>query len=50
MKDYYIYNDIEEKRYEDKVHVGEICKKFGGGGHAGAAGFRTKKLPFVPKR
>ena len=36
--------------YSDKVHVGEICKKFGGGGHAGAAGFRTKKLPFVLKR
>ena len=30
----------------DDVHCGEICKKFGGGGHKGAAGFVCKELPF----
>ena len=28
----------------DNVHCGEIAKKFGGGGHKGAAGFETKNL------
>jgi len=27
------------------VDVSEICKSFGGGGHAGAAGFTSKELP-----
>jgi oligoribonuclease NrnB/cAMP/cGMP phosphodiesterase (DHH superfamily) len=34
--------------YSESVDVGEICKKFGGGGHRGAAGFVCEKLPFVP--
>lgn len=34
--------------YSDKAefHVGSIAKKFGGGGHAGAAGCRCAELPF----
>ena len=28
------------------VDVSEICKKYGGGGHKGAAGFVTDKVPF----
>jgi len=34
--------------YTDKegVHVGNIAKKYGGGGHPGAAGFICKELPF----
>ena len=32
--------------YSETVHVGEIAKKFGGGGHHGAAGFICEKLPF----
>lgn len=28
------------------IHVGEIAKKYGGGGHAKAAGFRCNELPF----
>lgn len=28
------------------VDVGEICKKYGGGGHGGAAGFVVESLPF----
>jgi len=35
--------------YSESVDVGEICKKFGGGGHKGAAGFVCKELPFVPQ-
>jgi nanoRNase/pAp phosphatase (c-di-AMP/oligoRNAs hydrolase) len=27
------------------VDVSAICKSFGGGGHAGAAGFTSKELP-----
>ncbi len=36
--------------YSDKVDidVGDICKKYGGGGHKGAAGFVTDILPFNP--
>jgi len=30
----------------EKVDCGAICKKHGGGGHRGAAGFRCKELPF----
>jgi nanoRNase/pAp phosphatase (c-di-AMP/oligoRNAs hydrolase) len=29
--------------------VAEICKLYGGGGHAGAAGFNCEKLPFIKK-
>jgi len=34
--------------YSDKpdIDVSEIAKKYGGGGHAGASGFVTDKLPF----
>lgn len=35
--------------YSLKHDCGEICKKFGGGGHKGAAGFVSKEYPF-PKR
>lgn len=34
-----LYSDKEE------IHCGEICKKFGGGGHRGAAGFVADKIP-----
>lgn len=33
--------------YSESVHVGEIAKKYGGGGHKGAAGFTTDLLPFL---
>ena len=29
-----------------KINCGEIAKLFGGGGHKGAAGFISEKLPF----
>jgi len=29
-----------------EFHVGSIAKKYGGGGHAGAAGFQCEELPF----
>lgn len=32
--------------YSETVDVSEIAKKFGGGGHKGAAGFRSKEMPF----
>jgi oligoribonuclease NrnB/cAMP/cGMP phosphodiesterase (DHH superfamily) len=32
--------------YSENVDVGEIAKKYGGGGHKGAAGFVCKILPF----
>jgi nanoRNase/pAp phosphatase (c-di-AMP/oligoRNAs hydrolase) len=28
------------------IDCGAICKKYGGGGHKGAAGFQCKELPF----
>lgn len=31
------------------INCSEIAEKYGGGGHKGAAGFRSKKLLFVPK-
>jgi len=34
--------------YSESVDVGEVCKKLGGGGHVGAAGFTCDKLPFQP--
>jgi oligoribonuclease NrnB/cAMP/cGMP phosphodiesterase (DHH superfamily) len=35
--------------YSDKdyVHCGEIAKKYGGGGHRGAAGYHAYQFPFV---
>ena len=36
-----LYND------NGKVDCSEICKKRGGGGHAGAAGFRTNDLNLI---
>jgi nanoRNase/pAp phosphatase (c-di-AMP/oligoRNAs hydrolase) len=33
--------------YSKTVDVSEIAKKYGGGGHKGAAGFQCKKLPFM---
>jgi len=33
----------------DKIDVSQICKKLGGGGHKGAAGFVSFKLPFQKK-
>jgi oligoribonuclease NrnB/cAMP/cGMP phosphodiesterase (DHH superfamily) len=32
--------------YSEKVDCEQIAKKYGGGGHAGAAGFKVKELPF----
>ena len=32
--------------YSKTVDVSEICKKYGGGGHKGAAGFQCTTLPF----
>lgn len=36
--------------YSSGIHVGEIAKKHGGGGHKGAAGFVCKELPFSRKK
>ena len=35
--------------YSDKpnIDLSEVAKKYGGGGHRGACGFRTEKLPFM---
>lgn len=35
--------------YSNKVDVSKIAKKYGGGGHKGAAGFQCKELPFTVK-
>jgi nanoRNase/pAp phosphatase (c-di-AMP/oligoRNAs hydrolase) len=32
--------------YSRNIDVSEIAKKYGGGGHKGAAGFHCKDLPF----
>ena len=32
--------------YSEEIDVSEIAKKYGGGGHTGAAGFVCKELPF----
>ena len=32
--------------YSRNIDVSEIAKKYGGGGHKGAAGFHCKELPF----
>jgi len=32
---------------KDGVHVGNIAKKYGGGGHAGAAGFQIKNYLLI---
>lgn len=44
----YIYdgNEYAVSLYSENVDVGEMCKKHGGGGHKGAAGFTCKKLPW----
>jgi oligoribonuclease NrnB/cAMP/cGMP phosphodiesterase (DHH superfamily) len=34
--------------YSQKKDVGVIAKEYGGGGHAGAAGFTCDRLPWVP--
>jgi oligoribonuclease NrnB/cAMP/cGMP phosphodiesterase (DHH superfamily) len=31
------------------IDCSDIAKKYGGGGHKGAAGFQCKELPFIPK-
>ena len=38
-----IYSDLADYT---SINVGEIAKKYGGGGHKGAAGFTTRCLPF----
>lgn len=38
-----LYND------DGKVDVSQICKQYGGGGHAGAAGFRIKDITQIIK-
>lgn len=37
--------------YTEKDHLdaSEVCKRFGGGGHKGAAGFQCKQLPWITK-
>ena len=35
--------------YSNSIDVSKIAKKYGGGGHVGAAGFSAKTLPFVTK-
>lgn len=40
------YNYIVSMRSQKEIDVGEIAKKYGGGGHKGAAGFVCEKLPF----
>jgi hypothetical protein len=37
--------------YSDRVDVSEIARKFGGGGHEGAAGFSLERTgsPFPPR-
>jgi len=44
----YIHNGViyTVSLYSRNVDVGEICKKYGGGGHKGAAGFTCDRLPF----
>lgn len=42
---YYIVSLYSDK----KTDVSKIAKKYGGGGHAGAAGFITQMLPFIKK-
>jgi len=42
-------NNFQISLYSTKVNVGEIAKKYGGGGHVKAAGFICKELPFKPK-
>jgi len=44
----YIYDGEQYtvSMYSTKIDVSEICKKHGGGGHKGAAGFTCKELPF----
>jgi oligoribonuclease NrnB/cAMP/cGMP phosphodiesterase (DHH superfamily) len=39
--------NVELRSAEDGVDVGAIAKRYGGGGHAHAAGFATRELPFV---
>lgn len=34
--------------YSQTVDCADVCKRHGGGGHKGAAGFRCAELPFVP--
>lgn len=33
-------------RYKDEIDVSQIAKRFGGGGHRGAAGFQINELPW----
>jgi oligoribonuclease NrnB/cAMP/cGMP phosphodiesterase (DHH superfamily) len=43
----YTGKDWKVGLYSEKVDVSEIAKKYGGGGHTGAAGFICKELPFI---
>lgn len=59
IKDYpfvgiFSYNGDEYKyslysHNPEKIDCSEIAKKYGGGGHPGAAGFRSKKLHFIKR-
>jgi hypothetical protein len=44
--DYYHASIYSDQTKENPVDCSEICKKFGGGGHAGAAGFVSKEFVF----
>ena len=48
----YIYNGSQYvvSLYSKSVDVSLIAKKFGGGGHKGAAGFTCETLPFVEEK
>jgi oligoribonuclease NrnB/cAMP/cGMP phosphodiesterase (DHH superfamily) len=41
-----IRNQWRVSLYSEKIDVGLLAKKFGGGGHKGAAGFICQELPF----
>lgn len=41
-----LYNYSFYSKYDSRLNVSDMCKLFGGGGHKGAAGFRTKRLIF----
>lgn len=46
---YYNGDNFVVSMYSKAVNVSEIAKKYGGGGHPGAAGFLCKNLPFSKK-
>lgn len=43
-------NQYAVSLFSTKIDISEIAKKYGGGGHAKAAGFQCKQLPFTKSR